>query len=113
MKFIPPSTAVNTALMASDSLMLRNTPPSDDAPNERAETFIPVFPISLYSIRRYLWPLPPPSPVGREPECERLVVYKLFIYSLLIRMRLPAPSLRGRAGGEAFLFDCKVTNILR
>ena len=25
------------------------------------------------------WPLPPPSPVGREPEGEKLLNYKLFI----------------------------------
>ena len=39
--------AVKTAFIASPSSIPRNTPPSEDAPKPRFETFIPVLPISL------------------------------------------------------------------
>ena len=41
--------AVNTASTASASLMAWNTPPRLDAPNDSADTVIPVFPISAVS----------------------------------------------------------------
>ncbi|MPN46574.1 hypothetical protein SDC9_194165 [bioreactor metagenome] len=50
MKFIPVSMAVNTLCIASFSLMSWNTPPSEEAPKLRDETFIPVLPISRYCI---------------------------------------------------------------
>src|SRR5690349_6741326 len=50
MKLIPPSSATFTVRIASVSVIGRNTPPSDDAPNPSADTFNPVLPSSRYSI---------------------------------------------------------------
>ena len=50
MKLMPDSIAVNTAVMPSFSLISWKTPPKEEAPKLREETFIPVFPISWYCI---------------------------------------------------------------
>ena len=42
--------AVNTASKPSFSLMSWKTPPKEEAPKLKEDTFIPVFPISWYSI---------------------------------------------------------------
>ena len=60
-----------------------------------------------------MWPLPPPSPVGREPERERHINYLIILF-FITNMGIPAPSLRlgspmlitseyVLAGGEATL----------
>ena len=48
MKLMPPSMAASTALQLSFSFVVWNTLPSNDAPKHSWDTFIPVFPISVY-----------------------------------------------------------------
>ena len=53
-------------------------------------------------------PLPPPSPVGREPvggEPISILYFSFFIFQNFFYNAIAAPSLRGRAGGEAPLCE--------